>query len=123
MTTQRDHNVSRRGPWKPPVIDLTVPVASFTRILCTVRKKPAVAQPDDTDTDVVGQISLGANAHGVIGQVGLDALQLFFKNTVVRTWTEGEYVYDVQGVLAADSEPYTLVKGRLTMGWSATQSP
>ncbi len=122
MIPQKDHIVCRRGPWKPPVLDLNLPAASFSAIRCTVRKKPALAQPDDTDTDVVGGISLTPGAHGAITLVGASAIQLEFVDTVVRTWILGEYVYDVQGVLIADEQPYPLIKGRLTMTWAVTQT-
>ena len=134
-TVQIDHFFTRGNAWKPGVLELytldtdgitrvSLPVSAFaTDISCTVRKKPAVAQPDDTDSDVVGRITLVPSAHGVITVVGPDQLQLLFHGAKTKTWnTQNEYFYEVKGTLLEDGEPYSPVKGRLVTTWSANQT-
>lgn len=135
MTTKRiDHTFTRGDAWKPGVLELytlaadgitkvPLPVSATSGLICTVRKKPAVAELDDTDANVVGQISATPGPHGAISVVAADAVQLLFHGSITKTWnTQNEYFYDVQCTLLADGEPYTPVKGSLTPTWSVTQT-
>lgn len=132
-TAYQEQFVTRGDPFKPGVLtleakdaddfDVDVPVSAFTNLLCTVRKKPAAAQSDDTDADVVAQVSLVPSAQGAISLVTSNQVQILINGSVTRDWTQGEYFYDVQGHLVADGQPHTVVKGRILVGWAATQTP
>lgn len=128
-----DHAFTRGDAWKPGVLQLytlaadgttkvDLPVSACSDIVCTVRKKQALLEPDDSDTNVVGKISLVSNAQGQITTVSTAAVQILFHGSLTKGWILNEYFYDVQATLVADGEPYTPVKGRLTPGWSATQT-
>lgn len=132
-TAIHDCVLTRGNPFKPGVFTLTaqndddetipVPVAAYSRLLCTIRKKRALAQPDDTDADVVAQISLVSNAQGVISVVSSNQVQIVVHSSVVRTWDLAEYFWDLEGILTADGESYILVKGTLLLAWNATRTP
>jgi hypothetical protein len=119
-TRYKDHLVTRGDPWLPKPIIVYPSVASFSHYWCTARKRWATLEPDDLDDNVVGQITMAGG-----GIIALDGtrIQLNFPSATTRLWTLGEYVYDVQARLIADNEPYTLVRGKLTMRGVATQTP
>lgn len=129
-TAYKDHTVTRGDPFKPGVLGLVftnaagvttpLPVALFASLACTVRKVPALGQPDDSDTDVVGKVTL---VDGGIVQVDATSVQIIIQGAVTRLWVLLEYSYDVQGVLLVELEPRTLVRGRIAMGWAVTQTP
>jgi hypothetical protein len=117
MTTPRqDHTCTRGNPFQPTVLDLTLP---FTTIKCPVRKLLANGEPDMTPEGLVAEVSLVANAQGVIVPVDAQAIDITIKGSVTDGWTDREYAYTVRGVYTADGEPYDFVSGRILMLWSA----
>lgn len=118
--TYRDLATPRGDPWIPKPLNVYPDFNSFNEFWCTVRKTPAVSQPDDTDTDVVGQVTLSG---GGITQVDAQSIQITIAAALTRAWTNREYFYDVQARLIADGQPYTLIRGRLLMLDTATQTP
>lgn len=133
MTTQiQDHFITRGDPFKPGILTLTakddngntvdVPVSAYSDLVLTVRKNKALLQPDDTDTDVLAQVSLIPNAQGAIAVVGSNKVRPVIHGSVTKLWTQNEVFYDVQGHLAADGEPSTPVKGTIQLGWAVTQT-
>lgn len=123
-----DHNITRGDPFRPALLTLTakndagetidVPAVAFSDLACTVRKKPALLQPDNSDADVVARVTLVSNSHGVISVVGANQVQILIHGSITRLWTDqNEYFYDVEGILVSDGEPYTVVKGRIAVGW------
>jgi hypothetical protein len=134
MSTQiADHSITRGDPFQPGILWLwaydddrnviDVPVASYLDLICTIRKKQALAQPSDADTDVVAQVSLVPNAQGAITVVSTSRVRILVRGSVTRLWDQAEYFYDVQGHLIADGEPHTVVKGRIQLGWEASRTP
>jgi len=132
-TAYKDFTVTRGDAFKPGVITLTaqdssgavvpVPVSGFSDLFLTVRKAKSAGEPDDTDAGVVARIGLTLNAQGVINVVGSNQIEPVIHGSVVRTWLQGEYFYDLSGHLAVDGEPCRPAKGRILMGWSASRTP
>jgi hypothetical protein len=71
----------------------------------------------------VNQVSLVPGAQGAITVISASRVQILIRGSVTRLWDQTEYFYDVQGHLAVDGEPHTVVKGRIALSWEATRSP
>ena len=132
-TAYKDFTVTRGDAFKPGVWTLTaqdasgatvpVPVSGYADLFLTVRKAKSNGEPDDTDAGVVARIGLTVGAQGVIAVVGSNQIEPLVQGSVTRDWLLGEYFYDLSGHLAVDGEPQRPVKGRILMGWSASQTP
>lgn len=116
----KDQSVSRGDPWKPKPFNVFPDVPSFNEFWCTVRTQWATNEPNDSDVNVVGQVTLSG---GGIAIIDTASIQITFPASLTRGWQNREYFYDVQARLISDGQPYTLIRGRLLMLGVATQTP